>query len=212
MSEIAYGSEAQTQEFVEQHGLDVTADQQRIFGVNCVVAHTVRLALLGEAGAVEQPVSADGADYAVSRLDYFLDDRVRASRVFTAIQAGRRTEVRFLRDVMAAQLIDVNGGEGVLTVGHADDEAASRLPRRRPFDSETNPVLAVRPGSFYVIEADPYPRVDGPLVVSSLYRAGQEATEITVQPGRAEIATPEGAVHIPELYQKLLAPRGNGRQ
>lgn len=203
---------------LEALGINLGADEARL-GVRLMP----QFAEL-ENGTTVFHENEDGADYAISQVDYRDYHRRRgspvlASRMIATILAGNRAELLYMTQAAPVMELTAHRGRGIVTIGTPEDA----MPEDRPALAQDTqiyhmhpsvlPNVTVQPGRFYAIEAAlPSPE---PFVVSSLYIPDREAevdpstTEIYLKPGQKAVMAPEpeGVVNAPDAFVKRFSPK-----
>jgi hypothetical protein len=203
-----------------EHDIDIAADEE-----NLGYSLTPRLARFG-GDQTTRYVSADGADYVFSRLDYFIEEHLiyrhipYASRTITEILQGNRTELAYWPKKAPKKQLTVHRGMGNLVVGNPEDAEANQDGSSKTYDTKLqllhptiSPTETVEPGRFFTIEATAW--APEPLVVSGLYLASSQRInwlrrrmEQHFAPGKDYVKASEGKVAVPENFSlRYLAPQ-----
>ena len=201
MSEFGHSYQLTARTFAGKHGINLETDIKRLPMRRS--PPRPRLVQFDETGRIDEHITAAGADYFFSRLDYLTaKNKVVASRYIAKIMAGKRTEIAYWTKAAPSKHLNVHMGEGVLIVSKPDDPSIDEIQ----LDPISMPRLTLPSGNIYAIKAaDQTPE---PLVVSGLYMHNVDwgELEIVVQPGQESIeVSDEGAIIVPEGF-RLLNP------
>jgi hypothetical protein len=180
------------EEFAVRAGIDMAAD----VGDN---NWTPRLAELDDTGATSQQITATGADYFLSQLEYREGDEVKATRMTAEILPGNRTELAYWAEAAPTKQLAIHKGSGYIVVASPLDGEISSLP----IDATTISETTLPSGCFYTIRAD----ANGveALVVSGFYDKPVDWGELetAVQPGASEVQTADGLLQVPTDFSQL---------
>lgn len=184
----------------EQEALDFADENSIDIGPDTYTGRRPRLTLLDSKGTTKQRITATGADYLFSRIDFFSGEnlKVRASRMI-AIIVDSRTELACWMPGAPTKHLTVHRGEGLLVVGNPENQTTTDFQ----LDHEITPSLTLPGGRFYTFEADP--TADG-LVVSGLYETTVsmywDSMETPIEPGQEKIDTPSGVIYVPTNFRE----------
>lgn len=198
-------------EFAKQHSIDIAADEAR-FDAEL----EPRLGQLRGSGETVQHVTRTGADYQLTRLDYYLTRRQAdaaprlqpfASRMIAVIDQSQRTElVYWVQDAPAKQLT-IHQGVGILGTGKPEGEDPT-INHRDGLRLESLHVAlgtqrTLPGGQFWTIEAAMW--TPEPLVVSGLYQGRPaelvlDAMERYFNPDETAVTAPEGVIPVPAAF------------
>ena len=111
------------EKFAAEHNIDIYADRKRM-GMSLP-----RLAQLDSVGRTALHITdAAGADYYLSRIDYYRNAvEVHASRVIATIKAGHRTRLAYWTKATSNKRLTVHRGEGYFIIGSPQQDDSTNV-------------------------------------------------------------------------------------
>lgn len=145
-----------------------------------------------------------GVDYYSSRFDFSTTNKAIASRVMACIMPGNRTWFGYRPLSNEPLKLLVHQGSGYLIIGDPLEAALNSglATKIYPLTAGIISKITVPSGRFYCLEAASWTEV--PFVVSGISAAHKDGEwdkpEVTLEPGEAEVTTPDGTLLVPDDF------------